>query len=154
MEVIVDGDECIKEPGLVTDKATDYFREWFERIEKERIRDITLAGIMASDEGKQFEDFAVKLGVPEVSIQQLKTGFEKKKITPMGKREGDELLNYVPTLEEFIIIERMNPDSTGCISGLTYHKVQKWDNWVKTKVYEELKGYYLRKEIPKGWGDG
>ena len=47
----------------------------------------------------------------------------------------------------------MNPHSTGGISGLTYFMVQKWDLRVKTKVYEELKGHYLRKEIPKGWGD-
>jgi hypothetical protein len=47
----------------------------------------------------------------------------------------------------------MNPHSTGGISGLTNFMVQKWDTRIKTRVYEELKSFYLRKEIPKGWGD-
>ena len=51
------------------------------------------------------------------------------------------------------IINRMNPHSTGGISGLTYFMVQKWDIRIKTKVYEDLKKLYVKKEIPKGWGD-
>jgi hypothetical protein len=47
----------------------------------------------------------------------------------------------------------MNPHSTGGISGLTYFMVQKWDIRIKTKVYEDLKKLYVKKEIPKGWGD-
>ncbi len=49
MEVIVDGAECIKDPIIVTDKATVFFGEWFERIEKERVRDQVLALIMEKE---------------------------------------------------------------------------------------------------------
>ena len=47
----------------------------------------------------------------------------------------------------------MNPHSTGGISFLTYLMVQKWDDMVKERVYEELRGKYIRKEIPERWGD-
>jgi hypothetical protein len=154
MEVIVDGDVCIKDPIKVNEKGTQYFGEWFERIEKERIRDQVLAATMEKKKGKEFEELERTLGVPEGSIQHLSDGFKMKSISSEGEKEGADLSKYVPTLEEFLsIIDRMNPHSTGGISGLTYFMVQKWDERVKCRVYEQLKGYYLRKEIPKGWGD-
>jgi hypothetical protein len=154
MEVIVDGEVCIKDPVEVTDKATQYFREWFERIERERIRDLTLSDIMRRGCEDDFQEFAEKLGVPNNAMGALKYGFKKKEIDESGAKEGAELANYVPTLEEFLsMIDKMNPHSTGGISGLTYLMVQKWDLRIKTKVYEELKNHYIKGEVPKGWGD-
>jgi hypothetical protein len=151
MEVIIYGDTCIKDPVKITDNATHFFGEWFERVEKDRVRDVTLAGIMETMEPEGFEAFATKLGVPDSSLEALGKGFEKKTITDEGRREGIELAEYVPTLEEFLnMIDRINPHSTGGISGLTYHMVQKWDIMVKTRVYEELKALYIKKEVPKG----
>ena len=44
-------------------------------------------------------------------------------------------MEYIPTLEEFKdMIDKMNPNSTGGISGLTYHMVQKWDERIKLQV--------------------
>jgi hypothetical protein len=41
----------------------------------------------------------------------------------------------------------MNPHSTGGISGLTYFMIQKWDDRVKERIYEELREKFVRKEI-------
>ena len=42
----------------------------------------------------------------------------------------------------------MNPHSTGGI-----YMVQKWDDRVKERIYEELKDKFIKKDIPEGWGD-
>ncbi len=80
--------------------------------------------------------------------------YEKKKISEEGKREGEELKNYIPSYEEFEeAITRMNPNSTGGISGLTYFMVQKWEKRIKTKIFEKLREFWIRPEVPEGRGD-
>ena len=47
MEVIIDGDECIKDPIKITEKATEFFAEWFFRTEEERLRDVRLVELVS-----------------------------------------------------------------------------------------------------------
>ena len=61
------------------------------------------------------------MGVPEGSRKGLWEGMKKKGMSEKGRIEGEKLSEYVPTLEEFnSMIDRMNPQSTGGISDLTY----------------------------------
>ena len=154
MEVIVDDEECIKDPIRVSERATEFFAEWFHRTEEERARDMRLVDLVSRTRKDEFMAFAGELGAPSNAISHVWKGMMKKEISDEGKKEGEDLKNYIPTLEEFLAtIKKMNPHSAGGISGLTYFMVQKWDDNVKIRVYEELKGYYERKEIPKGWGN-
>ena len=81
-------------------------------------------------------------------------GYGKKEISDEGKKAAENLNEYIPTYEEFEKeISRMNPHSTGGISGLTYFMVQKWEERVKKKIFEELREFWIRKKVPEGWGD-
>ena len=78
----------------------------------------------------------------------------KKELEEEGRKEAEKLDEYTPTLDEFKeYITKMNPHSTGGISGLTYYMVLKLDDRVKEKIYDELKDKFIKKEIPEGWGD-
>jgi hypothetical protein len=154
MEAIVNEGVCTKDPKEVTNIATDWFMDWFRRSDEDKKRDISLTGMMERDEEEEFVSRATEMKMPKEAIKHVWEGFKKKEINDIGKKEAEELEVYVPTLEEFKeYIKKMNPHSTGGISGLTYFMVQKWDDRVKERVYDELKEKYINKEIPKGWGD-
>ncbi len=54
------------------------------------------------------------MGVGQEASERIWRGMKKKPISDEGKLEGEGLLDYVPTYEEFEeTIEKMNPHSTG-----------------------------------------
>ena len=81
--------------------------------------------MMEREEEKEFIADAEVMGMPPTAIKHVWEGFKKKDLSDIGKGEASELEKYVPTLEEFKeYITRMNPHSTGGISGLTYFMIQ------------------------------
>ena len=154
MQAIVDEGICTKEPREVTNIATKHFSEWFWRSDEDKQRDVLLVGMMEQGDEKAFGEAARNLKIPETAIDNVWKGFKKKELVDEGKNEAKELGDYIPTLEEFKeYIKKMNPHSTGGISGLTYFMIQKWDDRVKERTYNELRDKFVKKEIPEGWGD-
>ena len=154
MECLVDGDEVLRDPDLVDKKAHDWFKDWFFRTPEEIEDGEVMDRIIREDNYEEFKAKTEGLGIGKEASDRLWEGMKKKRLCSEGIEEGAELSGYVPTYEEFIgTIERMNPHSTGGISGLTYFMVQKWEDRVKKKIFEELKECWIKKTVPKGWGD-
>ena len=110
--------------------------------------------MMEEGDEKAFGEATRELRIPESAIDNVWKGFKKKELRDEGKKEAEELGEYVPTLEEFKeYIKKMNPYSTGGISGLIYFMIQKWDERVKDRIYGKLREKLINKEIPEGWGD-
>jgi len=154
MECLIDGDECTRDPDMVDKRAYEHFKDWFYRSDGEKEEGCAIDEMIRGNNWVGFQDKAREMGIDTSAAKMIWEAMKKKKIDEVGKKEGADLSNYVPTYEEFEdMIKKMNPNSTGGISGLTYHMVQKWEERVKKKVYEELKGSWIRREVPKGWGD-
>ena len=154
MECLIDGDVCHTDPDKVDVEARDHFRKWFERTELEIEEGEEMDRIIRGGEKEKFLNKLRTMGMDEKASEVLWEGMGKKDICEEGKAEGEALTDYVPTFEEFEeIINKMNPHSTGGISGLTYHMVQRWETRVKKKLYEELKDCWVKRVVPEGWGD-
>ncbi len=154
MECLIDKDVCHTDPNKVDEEARDHFRKWFERTEKEVKEGEEIDRIIREGKKEEFSDKLKEMGMEQEAGGLLWEGMAKKDICEEGKKEETELSSYVPTFEEFEeTISKMDPHSTGGISGLTYHMVQKWETRVKKKVFEELVDCWVRKVVPEGWGD-
>ena len=81
---------------------------------------------MEEGDEKAFGEAAREMKIPQKVIESVWKGFKKKELVEEGRKEAEKLEEYYPTLEEFKeYITKMNPHSTGGISGLTYYMVQK-----------------------------
>ena len=91
----------------------------FHRNEEERRRDIRLVELVSRNKREEFIAFAGSMSAPENALNHVWKGMWKKEISAEGKMEGEDLKNYIPSLEEFLAtIKKMNPYSTGGFQGL------------------------------------
>ena len=146
MECLVDGDECLSDLDKVDLRAFEHFREWFSRTEKEKELGRDIDNLVRMNGEDDFHNKTKEMGIGDTASKRVWKGMKRKIICDEGKLEGEGLMGYVPTFEEFNdVIGRMNPHSTGGISGLTYFMVQRWEERVKKKVFEELKVLKIRR---------
>ena len=79
---------------------------------------------MEEGDEKAFEEAAREMKMPGKAIESVWKGFKRKELEEEGRKEAEMLDEFIHSQEEFKeYITKMNPHSTGGISGLTYYMV-------------------------------
>ena len=139
MESIRQGDEIITDGPRIASLVTAFFAKWFSRLPEEKERGKKLADCVLNADRPSWDKLIDDTRIPMEVGNTLWQAFQPRPLSLEGRKEAEDLVNYTPSLEEFVnYISYLNPRSAPGFSGLSYLMVKLWPDSVIERSYECL----------------
>ena len=153
MDVIYNQDGNVTDPDDISRIVTEFFKQWFAASTEDDVRDDQVANFSARENEAGWLKLAERLGIPWDHAKEVLEGMKDKESNDEIVEEAKDLDKYIPSFDEFnAYIEKLNPNSAGGPSGLTYLLVQQWPQNVRQRVHDALSVAWKGRVSVPGWG--